>query len=279
VNQDSYIGTGTHADWFKKESDNNWFDFGLNVKLPFYDGLFLPTWNGFTIKFKPGLDFAGRLWYNQTFYRAMTRSNKDVGSVRDVYGTGSVGVRMYSQLIICWGHDWNLGAAGYWGMGVEATAQIGGTMYANTTINSSHSSGGTDTLSAGLDVAFQGEAKGSAWLGNTEQAKADDDMTESHKLKAGVIAEIVFVGTAGMAFSYTCNETDWCNDRWNNNMTHKLSVGTNARANGFVELRSQFRVGWVTFQYGHKIWKGNYTNNKLSAYDWNKNDTTSDWLL
>jgi len=264
-NQDDYLGDGNRAVGFRFDSRNNWVNTGMNYKLEFGDGFYTPTWYGFSIKVKAQADLAGRFEYNQSWYRPQSSSPRgpyDRGDwTRNVTGSGSVGARVNVGLILSWGHDWNLGPAGYWGIGAEATAPIGVWPSVNTSMNSSNTNGDEDRLSVGFSVGPYVEAQGSVWLGRTEHKDRDDDIfdPESHKLVGGVRGQIVFQGTATIGFGYACRERDWYNDKWNNDMTHEAQIG-NTRANGKLVARGEIRFWNHVFQNGWQIWAGEKSN-------------------
>jgi hypothetical protein len=260
ANQDRYSGDGPTADSFRYDSNNKWANEGLNYKLQFGNGIYSPTWYGFSIKVKPGADIAGRLEYNQWWYKAL-KNGRDLGWTRDVTGSGSVGCRVNCAAILSWGHDWNLAWAGHWGIGAEANCTLGLWASFNVNMNSSNTKAGDDTLSAGASVGPYVEAQGTAWIGKTEHKNADDDTwnSESHKLVNGARAQIVFQGTATVGLASTIRDKDWYNDKWNNDMTSEGNVG-NTRANGKLVARAEFRWGPVTFQQGYQIWSGTKEN-------------------
>jgi hypothetical protein len=278
-NQDNYLGDGNGADSFRYDSNNKWMNSGMNYKLEFGDGLYTPTWYGFSIKGKVQADLAGRFEYNQWWYKAW-RAGRDRGWTRDVTGSASVGARVNISATLSWGHDWNLGWAGHWGIGAEATLPIGLWPSVNTSMNSSNTSGSEDRLSVGFSVGPYVEAQGSVWLGRTEHKDGDDDIwnPESHKLVGGMRAQIVFQGTATVGAGYACKERDWYNDKWNNVMTHEAQVG-NTRANGKLVARGEIRFGPVVFQNGWQIWAGEKANSGWVPKSWNSNSHGLDLLL
>jgi hypothetical protein len=279
ADQDYYLNDGWGADRFDYNSNNKWLNSGMNYKLEFGDGIYTPTWYGFSIKGKVAADLAGRFEYNQWWYTAW-RGGRNRGWTRDVTGGASVGARVNIAATLSWGHDWNLGWAGYWGIGAEATLPIGLWPSVNTSMNSSNTRAEADRLSVDISVGPYVEAQGTVWLGRTEHKDRDDDIwnSESHKLVSGVRGQIVFQGTATIGAGYTCEEKDWFNDAYNNDMTHKAKLG-NTRANGKLVARGEIRWGPVVFQNGWQIWAGEKTNNGWVPKTWNSNSRGLDLLL
>jgi hypothetical protein len=257
---------------------------GMNYKLEFGDGLYTPTWYGFSIKVKAQADLAGRFEYNQSWYRPQSsspRGSYDRGDwTRNVTGGASVGARVNVGLILSWGHDWNLGPAGYWGIGAEATVPVGLWGSAYTSMNSSNTNGDEDRLSVGFSIGPYVEAQGTVWIGRTEHKDMDDDIfyPESHKLVGGVKGQIVFQGTATVGFGYACRERDWYNDKWNNDMTHEAQIG-NTRANGKLVARGEIRFWNYVIQNGWQIWAGEKANSGWVPKSWNSNSHGLDLLL
>jgi hypothetical protein len=147
-------------------------------------------------------------------------------------------------------------------------------------MNSSNTRAEADRLSVDISVGPYVEAQGTVWLGRTEHKDRDDDIwnSESHKLVSGVRGQIVFQGTATIGAGYTCEEKDWFNDAYNNDMTHKAKLG-NTRANGKLVARGEIRWGPVVFQNGWQIWAGEKTNNGWVPKTWNSNSRGLDLLL
>ena len=282
--QDNYLGDGDRAPSFRYDSNNKWLNSGMNYKLEFGDGFYTPTWYGFSIKVKVQSDLAGRFEYNQWWYRPQRhtpRGAHDKGDwTRNVTGGASVGARVNAGLILSWGHDWNLGPAGYWGIGAEANVPIGIWPSVNTSMNSSNTNGDEDRLSVGFSVGPYVEAQGTVWLGRTEHKDSDDDIwnEESHKLVGGVRGQIVFQGTATIGVGYACRERDWYNDKWNNDMTHEAQIG-NTRANGKLVARGEIRFWNYVIQNGWQIWAGEKANSGWVPKTGNFNSHGLDLLL
>ena len=260
-NQDSYLGHFLAID-FVYDHDSKWINTGLNKKLEFGDGHFSPTWNGFSLKQKVQADLAGRLEYNQWWYKPKRASGKFVDLTRDMTAGASVGGRVTLSGIFSWGHDWSLpGFSGHYGLGAEASLAIGLWPNLATSMDSTNTKPIEDTLSVNFTVGPYVELQGNFWIGKTEHKEADDDTVnpESHKLVNGVKAAIVFTGYAGGGFGYKCTDLDWYNDKHNNEMHHDATVG-NTKANGKLVARGEIKFWAYTIQNGYLIWQGETTN-------------------
>jgi hypothetical protein len=289
ANQDDYLGDGFRAVSFRQDRKDKWMNEGFNYKLAFKelpDPWYSPTWNGFSVKFKPQADFAGRFEYNQWWFRPQVYTvftNQLVDTrywTRDVTGGASLGLRMYNTLILSWGHDWNLAWAGYWGIGLEASVGIGAWPIAGVQMASKNTNNEEDALAVNFLFSVFVEAQGTVWIGNTEHKERDDDTNneESHKLIAGARAQIVFQGTAGTGIGWKCWEYDWYNDKWNNDMTHNVQIGA-WKADGKVVARAELRWGPVVFQEGYQIWAGQKSGSVKNIYRRSENLHGLDLLL
>jgi hypothetical protein len=147
-------------------------------------------------------------------------------------------------------------------------------------MNSKNTRADGGQLYAGISVGPYVEAQGTAWIGNTEHKERDDDTRnpESHKLVGGARAQIVFQGIATIGVSYKCQEYDWYNDKWNNDMDHTGQLGE-TRANGKLVARAEFRWGPVVFQEGYQIWQGQKSNDGWKAWYDHSNKYYLDQLL
>ena len=289
-NQDDYLGDGSTVRRFRYDSNNKWMNPGFNYKLEFdpanLGDFYTPTfWGGFQIKLKTQADLAGRFEYNQWWYRPRVRQPRvgwtDKGDwTRDVTGGASVGARCNIQGVIAWGHDWNLWWAGTWGLGAEAVLSIGLWPSVNVGMISSNTRAEADRLSVDATFGPYVEAQGNVWVGKTEHKDSDDDIfySDSHKLVGGVKGQIVFQGNVSIGVGYTCEERDWYNDKWNNDMTHIGKLG-NTRASGKLVARGEIRFWDWTIQDGWQIWAGAKANDGWAErWDYN-NDHNLDMLL
>ena len=279
ANQDDYTGDGRVATGFGHWGSNKWINTGFNYKLDFGDGLYTPTWYGFSIKAKVAADVAGRFAYNQEWYSASSGSNH-MAYTRDVNSAASLGVRVTPSLTLSWGHDWNLGWAGYWGLGAEVTIPVGVWPSCGVTMISSNTKSDADFLAINGTFSVYVEAQGSVWIGKTEHTSRDDDMwnPESHKLVAGARAQIVFQGTAGLGIGYKVREYDWYNDKWSNVMRHNAQIA-NGTADGKLVARAELRWGPVVFQNGYLIWQGSKSNDGIPTKTYDHNNQGLDLLL
>jgi hypothetical protein len=281
ANQDDYTGNGRVATGFVYSYSNKWINTGFNYKLDFGEGYYTPTWYGFSIKAKVGADVTGRFDYNQNIYLPFFGSPLNtIGGTRDVNSSAGLGVRTKIELILSWGHDWNLGWAGYWGLGAEASVSVGPWINAGVTMISSNSNGEADFLAVNGSFSMYVEVQGTVWIGRTEHASQDDDFwdPESHKLVAGARAQIVFQGTAGLGIGYKCTEYDWYNDKWNNDMRHNAQIA-NGTANGKLLARAELRWGPVVFQNGYLLWQGSKRNDGIPTKTHTGNNQGLDLLL
>jgi hypothetical protein len=281
ANQDDYTGNGGVATGFVYSYSNKWINTGFNYKLDFGDGLYTPTWYGFSIKAKVAADVAGRFAYNQDIYLPFFGSPLNTkGGTRDVNSSASLGVRVTPSLTLSWGHDWNLGWAGYWGLGAEVTIPVGVWPSCGVTMISSNTKSDADFLAINGTFSVYVEAQGSVWIGKTEHTSRDDDIwnPESHKLVAGARAQIVFQGTAGLGIGYKVREYDWYNDKWNNVMRHNAQIA-NGTADGKLVARAELRWGPVVFQNGYLIWQGSKSNDGIPTKTYDHNNQVFDLLL
>jgi hypothetical protein len=248
--------------------------------LEFGDGFYTPTWYGFSIKAKVGAEVTGRFEYNQYWWYGYAAEGYPLNETRDVNSSAALGVRTKIELILSWGHDWNLGWAGHWGLGAEASVGFGPWITAGVTMTSSNIKDEADFLAVNGTFSVYVEIPGAVWIGQTEHKNKDDDIfdPESHKLVAGARALIVFKGTAGLGIGYKCTEYDWYNDKWNNDMRHNAQI-YNGTANGKFVAQGEFRWNRVVFQNGYLIWEGSKKNDGIHSKSGTWNDHNLDLLL
>ncbi len=260
--QDDYLGSQAQAVGFKFNYDIKAFNEGFNFKVNWGEGFFSPPWNGFSFKVKFQMDVAGRLEYNQWWYKPqMSRRGgwSDIGDeTRNIVGAGSIGVRPNVQLICSWGYDFPLPWAGYWGLGAEASIAIGGWPAVDARMVSTNTSNIPDENNVTLTFRGYIEGQGLVWIGNTEQKDpigSEITNPESHKLNYGAKAGIQYTGNGGLTGGWKFREYDWYNDRHNNTMDNNLQI-FGVETSGKIYAREEFKFGNVTFQNGYLIWEG-----------------------
>lgn len=277
VNQDHYMwGGNNNGNSFQYHSYNTYpnggFNYGLDFGLP---GWFTPMWYGFSIKTKLSADIAGRLDYQQWWYKVNGNNNE---LTRDVLGTATLGLRGRIEGIISWGHDWNF-LGSHWGLGLEARGDVGLNLSASVTMNSSNTSNREDKLDVGFTPNVYLEAHGDVWIGNVTHKNADDDYhTEGHKLIHGAKGQVVFLGWVSAESTFVCKEWDWVNDKWNNNMNRWWKV-ISVSANGKAQVRGEIKFGSFVYQQGYTIWSDRKSSGQVAQHFSSRRNTGLDSLL